>query len=148
MTRAAPPPAAVALRQTPEHILRALKPRETQIIPLELLASAGLLYSLGEQVRGRDVIFFIDNQSVCAALAKGCSKSEDLQAYTTCWHRLAQLLGCRVWFEWVDSKSNPADELSRKGTSEYSKDVEILRLPKWADRSVPQSLAESLDLLE
>ena len=50
--------------ETPEHICNALSPRQTQIIPLELLASAGVLNTFAADVAGRDVILFIDNQSV------------------------------------------------------------------------------------
>ena len=28
---------------------------------------------------------------------------------------LALQMGCRIWFEWIDSKSNPSDGLSRDG---------------------------------
>ena len=128
--------------------MAALKPRETQIIPLELLASAALLFTFAERVQGRDIIFFIDNQSVCAALSKGCSKSEDLQVFTTCWHAMAMRLHCRVWFEWVDSKSNPADVLSREARSEYTHVVNTLRLPRWADTSLSVDMGTALSLVE
>ena len=45
--------------------IHALSAQMTQIIPLELMAAAGMLETYGEQLRGRDVLFFIDNQPVC-----------------------------------------------------------------------------------
>ena len=106
-----------------------------------------MLHTFSDVVQGRDVIFFIDNQSVCAALAKGATKSDDLQAFTTAWHARAHKLGVRVWFEWVDSKSNPADELSRWQTSIFTRVVKPLILPKWAVRSRSRSLRQVLDLV-
>ena len=47
-----------------------LSDRKTQIIPLELMAAAGMLYTYQDKLRGKDIIFFIDNQSVRCALVK------------------------------------------------------------------------------
>ena len=101
--------------ETPENICNSLAPRQTQIIPLELLASAGVLNTVAADVAGRDVILFIGNQSVCCALTNGCSRSRDIQTLCTAWHAMCMVFRCRVWIEWVPSDSNPADELSRYG---------------------------------
>ena len=100
-----------------------------------------------EDFMGQDVVFFTDNQSVCAALCKDASRSDDIQTFITCWHELARCLGCRVWFEWVPSKANPADELSRQATSQYIEKVENLILPAWSDRSLSLNLHEALSLV-
>ena len=126
----------------------ALTERETQIIPLELMAAAGMLETYGEQLRGRDVLFFIDNQSVCCALVKGCSRSRDIQLLSTAWQLTLLKLGCRVWIEWVPSASNPADILSREGKSLFDTangKVDQLLLPLWAclnKRGIDQVLDE------
>ena len=60
---------------TPQHLVDGLSRRETLILRLELMAAAGMLYTYGDKLRGKDAIFFIDNQSVCCALVKGCSRS-------------------------------------------------------------------------
>ena len=80
----------------PDEVVAALHHRETQIIPLELLANAGALHTYGQQLRGREVIAFVDNQSVCAALSKGANRSHDIQGFTTAWHALAnsEAAGC------------------------------------------------------
>ena len=124
-----------AALDTPRELVNALSDRKTQIIPLELMAAAGVLFTYKELLRGRDVLFFIDNQSVCGALAKGTSKSRDIQHLATAWHILTLHLRCRVWIEWVPSESNPADMLSRDGTAPFeptSEKIDDLQIPEWA----------------
>ena len=141
---------------TPMKIVDALNLRATQIIPLELIAAAGLLQTFGERIRGRNVIFFIDNQSVCGVLTKGVSKSRDLQHLSTAWHILCAQLGCRVWIEWVPSKSNPADILSRHHRSEddildlYDSNActyKEMVIPEWADQGIYDSIQKVLDAI-
>ena len=103
---------------TPMEVVNSLSERQTQIIPLELMAAAGLILTFGERLRGQEVIFFIDNQTACACLTKGASRSRDIQHLTTAWHILCHRLGCRIWIEWVPSAANPADILSRHHRSE------------------------------
>ena len=139
----------------PMEVVNALAPRATQIIPLELMAAAGLLFTFGKRVRGRDAIFFIDNQSVCGALTKGSSKSRDIQHLSTAWHIMCQQLGCRVWFEWVPSESNPADILSRQAISESevtdlfasAADPVELELPPWVHQGRYDTMQKILDAL-
>ena len=119
--------------ETPEYICNRLSTRQTQIIPLELLASAGVLNTFAADVAGRDVILFIDNQSVCCALTKGCSKSRDIQTLSTAWHALCMVLKGGVWIEWVPSDSKPADELLRHGKAFFEQDrafIEDMILPE------------------
>ena len=98
----------------------------------------------------RDVVLYIDNQSVCASLTKGASKSDDLQLFTTAWHCELRTLCCRVWIEWVPSHTNPADELSRHKLSRYTEPpyaantVERLKLPCWTLRNANTPLAPAL----
>ena len=103
---------------TPTEILFSLAPRQTQIIPLELIAAVGLIYTFHDRLRGQDLIFFIDNQSVIGALTKGSSNSRDIQLLSTGFHAMCAQLGCRAWLEWVPSECNPADMLSRDHKSE------------------------------
>ncbi len=139
-----------AAAQCPDDILVGLRPRKTQIIPVELLAAAGLMFTFAEAFLDRDVIFFIDNQAVCAALCKGASRSDDIQAFTTAFHTMVTKLHARVWFEWVPSQANPADELSRRGSSPFvaSSEVHPLRLPARADRRRSRRLADVIGLAQ
>ena len=139
-----------AALDTPIELVEALQPRKTQIIPLELMAAAGMLETYPEQLRGREVIFFIDNQSVCCALCNGASKATDIQTMTTGWHLAALHLGCRIWIEWVPSEENPADVLSRWAKCpDFAKDtpVDLLRLPEWVDLRNYATATSVLDLV-
>ena len=71
-------PCAAAL-DSPQHLLDALRNRKTQIIPPEFMAAAGMLFTYRPMLREKDVMFFIDNQSVCCAVVNGCSRSWDIQ---------------------------------------------------------------------
>ena len=64
----------------PPGFIAALLDRETQIIPMELLAVIAALYSWVELFRGKLVIIWGDNQSVCSAIASGASIAEDIHA--------------------------------------------------------------------
>ena len=109
-------PQAAAVN-TPKHLVDALSNRKTHIIPFELMPAAGMLFTYGLILRGEDIIFFIDHQSVCCALVKGCSRSWEIQLLSICCQLMCLQMGCRVWIEWVPSESNPADILSRNGES-------------------------------
>ena len=64
---------------------------------------------------GRDVIWFIDNETVCASAIRGTSSMPEvgsiLDSAIVCLSRQST----RVWYEWTDSRSNPSDGLSREG---------------------------------
>ena len=48
-------------------------------------------------------------------MIKGSSKENEVDALTTWAHLLAYQEGAAIWYEWVDTDSNPADGLSRDG---------------------------------
>ena len=138
-----------AALDTPQEWVETLSERKAQIIPLELTA-AGMLFTYQEHLRGRDVIFFIDNQSVCCALTKGSSRSWDIQPMCFAWHLFCLQAGCRVWIEWVPSESNPADILSRESASLYettSGAIDTLLLPPWGDMRGGRNISEILDFV-
>ena len=64
-------------------------------------------------VKGRRVIYFIDNQSSLDALIKGTSSSELFRAMLERWENLDVNSGAMNWFARVPSHSNPADGPSR-----------------------------------
>jgi hypothetical protein len=60
---------SAAALDTPQFLVDALSQRETQIIPLELMAAAGMLFTYKEQLRGRDLFSLsITNQSAAHLL--------------------------------------------------------------------------------
>ena len=94
------------------------------------------------------MIFFIDNQSVCCAFAKGCSRSWDICAMAATWHLLSLKMGCRIWIEYVRSADNPADILSREATSLYpttSGRIDSLILPAWVNMAGKRNIKEILE---
>ena len=63
-----------AAAQRPDGPLAGFHAPKTQTIPLELLATTGLLYTLVAVFADRGVVFFI-GQAVCAALCEGASRN-------------------------------------------------------------------------
>ena len=69
--------------------------------------------SLPHQLAGADIIHFIDNTSALAALTKGYSGVPDSARLVHTFHAWAAGSGANVWFEYVPSAPNSADEPSR-----------------------------------
>ena len=69
--------------------------------------------SCPELLAGREVIHWIDNTSALAALSKGYSGVPDSAHLVHVFHAWAACSGTMVWFEYVMSEANPADEPSR-----------------------------------
>ena len=89
--------------------------REQYIFPAEAVALPLGTWALHEHLRNRDVVWFIDNESAAACAIRGGSNLPEVETAVQAAHLLWLNLGCRVWIEWVDSISNPADGLSRLG---------------------------------
>ena len=112
------------------------------------MAAAGMLFTYRNLLRGREIIFFIDNESVCCALIKGCSRSWDIQILCTAWHIFCFKWDMKVWIEWVPSKANPADILSREKKSLYrptSGIVDDMILPDWVDLNGSRDISGILE---
>ena len=99
----------------PCDVLQSLKVRKTQIYAAEVFAILAAVHEHLIELASRDVIFFIDNEAACAAMVRGSSSEEDVGAVVNAVHWLLFRVDCRPWFEWVDSKSNCSDGLSRDG---------------------------------
>ena len=80
---------------------------EAAMIPLALSACKGKLWD-------REVLFFVDNSVALHSMVKGGSNQESVArcAHLVGFYCLKK--GCRVWFDFVDSKSNWADSISRR----------------------------------
>ena len=65
------------------------------------------------QWHGRDLVWYEDNSVVLAALIKGSRGNPQLDAAVMVVHTAISCLGCRIWFEYIESESNCADEPSR-----------------------------------
>ena len=66
------------------------------------------------------------------ALIKGSSAKADISAIAVALHAIFARLGVRVWIEFVESASNPADGLSRAGLEDA-----WTRAQGWTLKEVP-----------
>ena len=102
----------------PEKWVSTWTDRRQQIFPAETAAVPIALAKLQAHSAGRDVIAFVDNEAAVSALVRGASRATDAAQLVELAHALLLKLGCRLWIEWVDSLSNPADGLSRDGVED------------------------------
>ena len=59
------------------------------------------------------ILLFVDNMSVASALVSGHSTQQDIQCLITIYYWLTATYSMTIWIEWVPSKANPADAVSR-----------------------------------
>ena len=89
--------------------------RKTYINLLELLAAPILATCAPQLLRGRDVLWFIDNQAALAALVRSASSAQDISQLALFTGVAFTRLRCNPWYEWIPSRQNPSDPLSRSG---------------------------------
>jgi hypothetical protein len=118
--------------------------RVTYIAQLELLAVLVALTEVAGLIRGANSIWFIDNIAALMALVKGSSGSHSLDQMAKLVHLACFAIRSVPYFEYVESKANWADEISREGTQgnwapcnafsikECGVVVELLTLPNLA----------------
>ena len=93
--------------------VRALRPRKTQIVPLELVCIPLVLFLFHEMLVDTDLVFFIDNQSALGCVTHGRSGVSDINRISHLTRLRIHSLGVSVRFLWVPSALNPADPPSR-----------------------------------
>ena len=104
--------------------------RATQINAYETAAVLGALGSLGETLRGRRAVFFIDSTAAMGSILRGHHRRSDLNLLVgTIWRELGRLQ-IHAHFERVPSKSNIADGPSR-GDRELLEDLDA----EWLEAS-------------
>ena len=101
--------------QLPHSLVSTWTERKQQIFPAETAAVPIAFCLLQQAVFQRDVIAFVDNEAAVSALIRGSSRVVDAAQLAELLHAILLRLSCRVWVEWIDSNSNPADGLSRQG---------------------------------
>ena len=98
----------------PSYILRFLLRRKQQIGQVELIAAFATYAAIDASVwRGRRVLHWIDNSAAVAALAKGYASAIDSALIVQATHAMLAGLEADVWFEYVRTDANVADEPSR-----------------------------------
>ena len=98
-----------------EDLYQLFQPGDHHIAQLEL---AMILYGLVAQpaeFRGRRGVWFVDNTAALMALIRGRSSSGDLSRLSQLIHLCLFALDCSLYWEWIPSKSNWADDISRLG---------------------------------
>ena len=128
----------------PERLYSIWGARAVYIAQLELLAVLVALTEVAGLVRGANSIWFIDNVAALMALVKGSSGSHSLDQMANLVHLACYAIRSVPYFEYIESKANWADEISREGTQgnwaprnafsvkECGVVVELLTLPSLA----------------
>ena len=88
----------------------------TYIAQLELLAMLVALTEVAGLARGTNSVWFIDNTAALMALVKGSSNSHSLDQMAKIVHLACFAIRTVPYFEYIESKANWADEVSREGT--------------------------------
>ena len=104
----------------------------------EILAAVAATWHCRTMLQGRDVLLFVDNEAAAVALVKGSAGCPDAAAAVAVAHAMWAGMGARVWIEWVDSESNPADGPSRDGVgcmycAAHGWSVEAPQQPPWEE---------------
>ena len=87
--------------------------KQNPIAPCEAAAVAIALWDLAGYLRSRRVIFFVDNTTALYSLVKGSSGCTTVARSVAISKFIMGAFAVQVWFEFVDSKSNWADGISR-----------------------------------
>jgi len=90
--------------------------RKTYIAQLELLAVFVATVELAAMIRGTHGLWCIDNVVALMALVKGTSDTHSLDQMTKVIHLGAFALESQAYYEYVESKANWSDEISRLGS--------------------------------
>ena len=121
----------------PQNIVQAWKFRTQYVGQGELLAGPLAASIFSPYLQNEDLIWFLDNTSAVTALIKAGSPIHDNSEMALITALKLSWLRCRAWFEYVHTKSNPADPLSRDGfQSSYVR--EKLFTGEWQKLSVKQ----------
>ena len=93
-------------------------PRKQQIFPGEALCGLVVPLHLSSLLKNCDILWWGDNEAAIAALARGTSSQDDVHELVQATHLTLHRLSSRVWWEWIDTSSNPSDGLSRSGLTD------------------------------
>ena len=101
----------------PEWVLDAFREvdrhKKQYIGQLELLAAVVAYTTFPEELRGRHVVHWVDNESAVYGLVKGYSGSPDSARVINLYHACITQLGVTPWVEYVHTDDNLADDPSR-----------------------------------
>ena len=101
-----------------ESITANLAPRKQQILAVESFAALAAFHTSPDVFEGEDVVWFVDNEAAVSSLIRGGARPEDIDKIAALTTIASNAASTRVWWEWIDSDSNPSDGLSRDGLSD------------------------------
>jgi hypothetical protein len=102
------------LAEIPPALVRRWSSADQYIAQVEQAAVVMLLIGHPCVLAGRDAFWYIDNTVALSAVVKGSSADPDMARAAAAIHLAMAMAGTRVWFEYIESESNWADEPSRK----------------------------------
>ena len=91
------------------------EPGDRKIAQLELVVILQALVCRPHGFRERRGVWFIDNVTVLMTLIRGRSDSPDLEIMSGIIHALLFAYKTWIFWEWIPSKSNCTDSISRLG---------------------------------
>ena len=99
----------------PEAVVERWELRTTYIGQGELICGPLALHIWPDRLRGRRLLWFVDNTAAVSAIAKACSPTADNSKMALILALQAAAAGALIWVEYVNTAQNPADPLSRGG---------------------------------
>ena len=98
-----------------QHVMQLWPDHDVVIAQLELLMILQAILTFPDSFRGCTGFWFCDNIAALMSLVRGRSDNDSLDFMASMVHMLLFHLNCYLWFEWVPSKSNWSDGISRDG---------------------------------
>ena len=102
----------------PEKLYQLWVPGDKKIAQLELSMVLFALVARPQEFRHRRGVWYLDNTAALMALIRGRSDNPDLARMSQLIHLCLFVYQCWVYWEWVPSKSNWSDAISREGVSD------------------------------
>ena len=99
-------------------VINLWRPGHPHIAQLELLMVFQALLAFPDEFRGASGVWYIDNIASLMALVRGRSENDELDRLAQMIHLLLFHLDSKLYFEWVQSASNWADGISRRGSAD------------------------------
>lgn len=97
----------------PQSLMDALGYSKNPIYELELFPALAALWLWGDTVKGRQTVFYLDNDAARFSLIKASSSTQFGNRIVNAFASLELSLQVKVWFARVATESNIADEPSR-----------------------------------
>ena len=125
--------------------------QEQVISQAELAVVVAMRFMLGSRLKGRRIIYFIDNEAARFALLKGTSGKNSMQRLAAAFHAADLSHPCIAWVERVPSPSNPSDSPSRGRADECVKAIGgvyagKIGLPEEVREAIKSALVQSISL--